>query len=199
MPRTPVQDRAQVTHRRLVSAARDVFSEVGFAAASMEEIAERAGVTRGPLYHYFDDKADLFRTVYELVERDLAARIEEEIQRRGPAPDALEAIKFGAQAFLDAGLDPTIQRIAFLEAPYVLARGSHGGVSHFGLALLRNGVNRAIEDGVVARQPIEPLAHILRAAITEGAIFIARADDQPGARREVGKAIDALIEGLRAR
>lgn len=198
MPRTPVQDRAQVTHRRLVSAARDVFSEVGFAAASMEEIAERAGVTRGPLYHYFDDKEDLFRTVYELVERDLAASIEEEIQRRGPASNALEAIKLGAQAFLDAGLDRTIQRIAFLEAPYVLARGSHGGVSHFGLALLRNGVKRAIDAGAIAKQPVEPLAHILRAAITEGAIYIARSDDQRKARREVGKAIDALAEGLRA-
>ena len=198
MPRTPVQDRAQVTHRRLVSAARDVFSEVGFAAASMEEIAERAGVTRGPLYHYFDDKEDLFRTVYELVERDLAASIEEEIQRRGPVSNALEAIKLGAQAFLDAGLDRTIQRIAFLEAPYVLARGSHGGVSHFGLALLRNGVKRAIDAGAIAKQPVEPLAHILRAAITEGAIYIARSDDQRKARREVGKAIDALAEGLRA-
>jgi AcrR family transcriptional regulator len=198
MPRAPVQDRAQATYRRLVTAARDVFSDVGFAAASMEGIAERAGVTRGPLYHYFDDKADLFRTVYELVERDLTARIQSEIQRRGPGPDALEAIKYGAQAFLDAGLDPTIQRIAFLEAPYVLARGAHSGVSHFGLALLRNAVKRAIDDGAIAKQPIEPLAHILRAAITEGAIFIARAEDQQEARREVGNAIEVLVEGLRA-
>ena len=46
-------------------------------------------------------------------------------------------------------------------------------------------------------QPIEPLAHILRAALSEGALFIARAEDQKAARAEVGAAIERLLEGLR--
>jgi len=48
-------------------------------------------------------------------------------------------------------------------------------------------------------QPIEPLAHILRAALSEGALFIARAEDQKAARAEVGAAIERLLEGLRRR
>jgi len=48
-------------------------------------------------------------------------------------------------------------------------------------------------------QPVEPLAHILRAALSEGALYIARAKDQRAARAEVGAAIERLLEGLRRR
>jgi len=40
-----------------------VFAEKGFAAAKLDEIAKRAGVSKGTLYLYFQDKADLFRAV----------------------------------------------------------------------------------------------------------------------------------------
>jgi len=44
---------------------------------------------------------------------------------------------------------------------------------------------------------VEPLAHILRAALSEGALYIARAADKKVACREVGAAIERLLEGLR--
>jgi AcrR family transcriptional regulator len=45
----PAQQRSERTRRDLLDAARETFTRRGFAEASMEEIAERAGVTRGPL------------------------------------------------------------------------------------------------------------------------------------------------------
>lgn len=47
----------------IVAAALDVFVERGFAAARVEEVARRAGVTKGTLYLYFESKADLFKAV----------------------------------------------------------------------------------------------------------------------------------------
>jgi AcrR family transcriptional regulator len=47
----------------IVAAALGVFSEKGFAGARIEEIAARAGVSKGTLYLYFETKADLFRAV----------------------------------------------------------------------------------------------------------------------------------------
>lgn len=47
----------------IVAAALAVFSEKGFAAARIEEIARRSGVSKGTVYLYFDDKAALFRAV----------------------------------------------------------------------------------------------------------------------------------------
>jgi AcrR family transcriptional regulator len=47
----------------IISAALSVFTEKGFAAARMEEIARRAGVSKGTLYLYFETKEDMFRAV----------------------------------------------------------------------------------------------------------------------------------------
>ena len=49
----------------IVAAALEVFAEKGFAAARLEEIAARAGVSKGALYLYFDTKDDLFRAVVQ--------------------------------------------------------------------------------------------------------------------------------------
>jgi AcrR family transcriptional regulator len=49
----------------IVEAAMAVFAEKGFAAAKLDEIARRAGVSKGALYLYFETKEDLFRGVVE--------------------------------------------------------------------------------------------------------------------------------------
>jgi hypothetical protein len=71
--------------------------------------------------------------------------------------------------------------------------------ARYGLALIRRGLQNAIDQRLIEPQPIEPLAHILRAALSEGALFIARAEDQAAARAEVGAAIERLLDGLRRR
>lgn len=57
------QRRAEDRPREICAAALDVFAEKGFAAARLDEIARRAGVSKGTLYLYFHDKAELFRAV----------------------------------------------------------------------------------------------------------------------------------------
>ena len=47
----------------ILSAALEVFAARGFQAARLEEVAKRAGVSKGALYLYFETKADLFRAV----------------------------------------------------------------------------------------------------------------------------------------
>jgi AcrR family transcriptional regulator len=63
MKRPKFQRRADDRPREICSAALEVFSEKGFAAARLDEIARRAGVSKGTLYLYFKDKEDLFRAV----------------------------------------------------------------------------------------------------------------------------------------
>ena len=57
------QRRAEERPREICAAALEVFSEKGFAAAKLDEIARRAGVSKGTLYLYFKDKEQLFRAV----------------------------------------------------------------------------------------------------------------------------------------
>jgi AcrR family transcriptional regulator len=54
-------DVAVATRKNILDAATLCFAELGYAAASNREIAQRAGVTSGSLYHYFDSKAALYR------------------------------------------------------------------------------------------------------------------------------------------
>jgi AcrR family transcriptional regulator len=57
------QRRAEDRPREICAAALQVFAEKGFAAAKLDEIAKRAGVSKGTLYLYFTDKEQLFRAV----------------------------------------------------------------------------------------------------------------------------------------
>lgn len=57
------QRRAEERPREICAAALEVFAEKGFAAAKLDEIAKRAGVSKGTLYLYFKDKEELFRAV----------------------------------------------------------------------------------------------------------------------------------------
>jgi len=57
------QRRSEDRPREICAAALEVFAEKGFAAAKLDEIARRAGVSKGTLYLYFKDKEQLFRAV----------------------------------------------------------------------------------------------------------------------------------------
>jgi AcrR family transcriptional regulator len=63
VPQPKWQRRSEDRPREICAAALDVFAEKGFAAAKVDEIARRAGVSKGTLYLYFKDKEDLFRAV----------------------------------------------------------------------------------------------------------------------------------------
>ena len=63
MPSPRWQRRSEDRPAEICAAALEVFAERGFAAAKLDDIARRAGVSKGTLYLYFEDKADLFRAV----------------------------------------------------------------------------------------------------------------------------------------
>ena len=55
--------RPEARPAEILAAALEVFAERGFLGARLEEVAKRAGVSKGALYLYFETKADLFRAV----------------------------------------------------------------------------------------------------------------------------------------
>ncbi|HEY2557097.1 MAG TPA: TetR/AcrR family transcriptional regulator [Diaminobutyricibacter sp.] len=64
--------RRELTRTTLIDAAADVFAKRGFHAASLEEIAETAGFTRGAIYKNFENKEELF---YAVIERRIDAQL----------------------------------------------------------------------------------------------------------------------------
>jgi len=64
------------TRARLLDAAKEIFEENGFLEARISDIAERAGLSHGAFYHYFDSKEQVFREVAETLDDQLAEPME---------------------------------------------------------------------------------------------------------------------------
>ena len=187
--------RSAATRAALLAAARRLFAEEGFAGAGREEIVELAGVTRGALQHHFGRKQDLFLAVVEELEAELGGRI---MTAAGAAAgDPMGELVLGCHAFLDAATDAAFRRIVLLDAPAVIGWQAWRELdARFGLGLVTMALQAAMDAGQMERQPVEPLAHMLLAALNEGAMLVAQADDQAAARAEVGAAVDKLLARL---
>jgi AcrR family transcriptional regulator len=186
---------SEATRAALIATARDLFADRGYAGVGTEEIVRTAGVTRGALYHHFAGKKELFEAVYEDVERQLVEQIA--ASAISSATDPLEALHAGAQAFLDACEDPAVQRIALVDAPSVLGWEQWREIGlRYGFGLVRATVEAAMDAGLIERQPVDALSHLLLGAIDEGAMLIARADDDGTTRQEVGATVRRLLEAL---
>lgn len=72
-PSGPRSRKGAETRARLLAAAKEIFEESGFLDARISDIAERAGLSHGSFYHYFDSKDEIFREVAEAVEDRLSA------------------------------------------------------------------------------------------------------------------------------
>jgi AcrR family transcriptional regulator len=188
-------EQSEATRAALLEVARKLFADRGYADVPTEEIVQRAGVTRGALYHHFRDKKALFRAVVEQLEEDVAERIATTALAEG---DPWRVQITALHAYLDACLDPAVQTILLVDAPSVLGPAEWREIeATYGLALVRMGLESVMEAGLIERQPLEPLAHLMLGALGEAGLMIARADDQQAARREMGKSVERLLEGLR--
>jgi AcrR family transcriptional regulator len=191
--RTQAQRRS-ATRRALLDAGRELFAARGFAGAGQEEIVERAGVTRGALAHHFGTKQGLFRAVVESLEGELAEHIATAAMR---GDDPMGHLRFGCLAFLDAALDPAVRRIVLLDAPAVLGWQAWRELdTTYGLGLVSEALDHCMEAGLMAPRPVQPLAHILLAALNEAAMLVANADDPVATRVVVGDEVERFLATL---
>src|SRR5215470_5176370 len=110
-------EQSRETQDRLLRAARQLFTERGYAGTAMEDLVAKAGMTRGALYHQYADKRDLFRAVFEAVESELGQQLAVAV---GSETDPWQMLRAGARAFLAAATEPSIRQIVLIDGPAVL-------------------------------------------------------------------------------
>ncbi|MFW0783336.1 TetR/AcrR family transcriptional regulator [Gordonia sp. CPCC 206044] len=189
-------ERTAATRAALVAAGRTLFGEHGYSEVGTQAVVEAAGVTRGALYHQFDDKKGLFTAVFDEVEQAITVQIAEQVGERA-VTDPIGALRAGVRIFLDLVTEPAVHQITLVDAPSVLgwqewrARGEQ-----FGFALIEAMVQAAIDLDLVERQPTRPIAHVAIGALDESALYVAASDDRQTATDEVVKVLDRIIDGM---
>src|SRR5215475_8305713 len=181
------------TRRKLEQVARKLFAERGFANVSAEEIVAAADVTRGALYHHYDGKEGLFEAVVDALMQDVHAKL---ARSAAGASDPLQAIERGIGAFLRVCAEPSVQGILLVDAPAVLGWPKWRQMdAKYGFGLLKQALAAAIEAGLVKKQNVDVLTHVLLGALTEIAMVVARSDDPARSRGEAERALASMLAG----
>jgi AcrR family transcriptional regulator len=180
-------ERSETTRTALMKAGLALFAERGYADVAVGELATRAGVTTGALYHQFGSKEGLFTAIYEGLVQAVWARI---VKARDASDQP--GLIADCEAYLDACAEPGYYRIT-ADGPAVIGwdRLIDGTRS-----MIEASLAAARDRGEIADQPIEPLARMLAAALKEAGVIIATAEDPARARAEASESAGQLIRGL---
>ena len=191
-------ERAEATRERIVQAARELVIEHGYDGVSTGQVLQSAGVSRGGLYHHFAGKQELMAAVLEAVETDFAQRLAAAVAE---APDPFTALETGVQWYLDECLrSKELQRIGLYEGRKALGwEAWRETIAPYGLQMLADGLNAAIEAGQLEQTDPLALAHMILALLHEAVTMTLTAPDPPAERARTGQAVATIIAGLRRR
>ena len=191
------QARAATTRALLVNTARELFGQAGYHATGTNDVVARAAVTRGALYHHFPAKEDLFEAVYRQVADDLSA--ETNAATRSMEGQTWVRVIASVRAYLGLlAARPAIQRILLIDGPSVFGWTRWRTLQvECRLPGWVETLRLLTQQGMIADQPREPLAHLILAVMDDAALTIAHAADPEAALAEVMGAVETLLNGLR--
>ena len=182
MTRRTQAERREATRAALLTAARELFAERGFVDTGREDIAERAGVTRGALYHHFESKAAVGVAVLEALNRELSDRV---IAAALTTEDPREQLHRSTRAYIEACADPGFARL-ILEAPLMMSPDQ--------LRAMDDAVCAQLLEPTLARMDIETdhriTARLVLGMLDEAAAVVAA---HPRSKKRVIDTMDALL------
>ena len=189
------RERSEATTARLVAAARELFAAQGYGDTLLDDVVDAAGVTKGALYHHYAGKRELFEAVFDREQQRLAKLALDAARRRRDLWSGLHA---ACRAYLEASLEPGVQRITLLDGPSVLGWDRLRQIEdRHTVAQMRVALERAVSKGLIAPRPIEPLVQMLNGAICEAAMLVARSNDPGAAVRQVLRELRVWLDALR--
>ena len=109
----PLHARRRDQRQRLLTAARDVFAESGYAAASIDDIVSRARVSRTSFYRFFDGKEECMLAVLG----EAVSRLTDAFAVAASAADPEERIRLGVRGIVEGlASEPATARVVLVEA-----------------------------------------------------------------------------------
>ncbi|HEY4124505.1 MAG TPA: TetR/AcrR family transcriptional regulator [Rhizomicrobium sp.] len=104
MKKIPTQERSRQTVEALIEATARTVAEMGWALTTTNHIADRAGVSVGSLYQYFENREELFAALIEREIGSITAKLDEQIPflLKVDAPTAIRAVLEVAFAYFES-------------------------------------------------------------------------------------------------
>ena len=196
---TPVkrtqQQRSGAAIDALLAVARESFGASGYDGTSLDDVAARAAMTTGAVYHHFGSKHALFEGVFR---REHRRTIDTVVAKSRGARDPIDGLLRGMRAYLQYVLDPVARRILLEDGPSVLGWERWRRCEEPGFQqLLESSLTRATERGML-RPGVRPAetALLLLGAMTEGALAVAHADDPAATARRLSEAFATHVRAL---
>jgi AcrR family transcriptional regulator len=195
--------RKQARPGEILDAALAVFAERGFAAARMDDIARRAGVTKGTIYLYFENKEAVFKSlVREAVGTTISTIASTVAAHEGSAGFLIRMMLTTMSQMLVAGDKVVLPKIVIAESanfPW-LAEFYRFEVIERGLSLMTSLIRRGIARGEFRDLPVEHVARICIAPVLLAAIWrvtFSHLDPEPyDVKGLIETHLDILFRGL---
>jgi AcrR family transcriptional regulator len=165
--------RSRETRHALLDAARALFQEIGFAESSTSMIVQRAGATRGALYHHYPDKKAIFRAVLER-EAEAVAEAIAASESHGGTASALDLLLRGADAYLDAMQADGRTRLLLVDGPAILGAAEIAEIEGpHARASLRRGLQDLMAGAPLEHGALDALCDLLSAMFDQAALHVA--------------------------
>ena len=188
--------------KEITAAAFDAFAEKGFAATRVDDVAKRAGVSKGLLYLYFKTKEELFKAVVKSVVIRRVDRLIENVETtelsseefiRGPLLSFLKQIPGSPVAI--------VIRLLISEGPRHpdLVNYYYDNVVSKGLAAISGFVARGVDRGEFRQSVISDLPHLVLAPVMLSIIWgIIFKDKQLDTDTLIETQIDMILAHIKA-
>lgn len=102
-----LQARAEVTRRRIIETAVELFSELGYGETGLADVLHRAGVSKGAFYYHFDSKEAVASAIIDEFDSRTASAVAENFDPAAPTLDGIVTSTFAVQNLMHR--DATIQ------------------------------------------------------------------------------------------
>jgi len=195
--------RKQARPGEILDAAMQVFAEKGYAAARMEDIAARAGVTKGTIYLYFASKEEVFKSLArEHVGETLTQAVQLAAQYQGTVRDFLTIMLTNMAEKLQRGQIAIFPKIIIGESGNFpeLARFWRDEVIDKALGMMAGIIAKGVARGELRDLPPEMVTRLCIAPLILSIIWrttFARFDDTPFDYQKLFEThIDVLLKGL---
>ena len=187
---TSQAQRRASTIAAIISAASELFTARGFAATGIDDIASRAGVTKGAVYHHFESKEQIFQRVFEQMTGALAAEV---ATTAAAGKSTLDRFERGTLKYLTSIAGNQFRQVLLIDGPAVLGweKWREIDTRYFG-GVMKAPMERTPHARVSARE-MAAIGHLVAGAVSEAALVCATSDHRVRAARDFTSALLKML------